>query len=103
MTYPGLVLRTVRGHLADGAVVIVMDERADETPVAPSGDPVQRFLAGISPLWCFPQGVGGPTAQPHGAVFRPAHVRGIARQAGFTGIEVLPIEHPSWRFYQLHA
>jgi SAM-dependent methyltransferase len=103
MTYPALVLRTVRQHLAEGAVVIVMDERADENLVAPSDDPVQRFLAGISPLWCFPQGVSGPAAQPYGAVFRPAHVREVARQAGFTGVDVLSIDHPSWRFYQLHA
>jgi 2-polyprenyl-3-methyl-5-hydroxy-6-metoxy-1,4-benzoquinol methylase len=102
MTYPSLVLRTVRGHLADGAVVIVMDERADETLVAASDDPVQRFLAGISPLWCLPQGVSGPTAQPYGAVFRPAHLREVARQAGFTGVDVLPIDHRFWRFYRLN-
>jgi SAM-dependent methyltransferase len=102
MTYPSMVLRTVRGLLTDGAVVIVMDERADDTLVAPSSDPVQRFLAGISPLWCFPQGVRGPTAQPPGAVFRPAHVRDVVRQAGFHGVDILPIDHPSWRFYQLH-
>ena len=103
MTYPALVLRTVRRYLAEGAVVIVMDERADENLVAPSDDPVQRFLAGISPLWCFPHAVSGPVAQPYGAVFRPAHVREVARQAGFTGVDVLSIDHPSWRFYQLHA
>ena len=103
MTAPALVLRTVRGMLAEQAVVIVADERADETLVAPSDDPVQRFLAGISPLWCFPQAVGGPDDQPYGAVFRPSHVREVARQAGFSGVEVLPIDHPSWRFYRLRG
>lgn len=103
MTSPALVLRTVRAHLAEGAVVIVMDERADDDLIAPSGDPVQRFLAGISPLWCFPQAVSGPDAQPYGAVFRPSHLTEVARQAGFAGADVLPIDHPSWRFYQLRG
>jgi SAM-dependent methyltransferase len=102
MTSPALVLHHLRAHLTDGAVVIVMDERADEFLVAPSDDPVQRFLAGISPLWCFPQGVNGPAAQPYGAVFRPSDLRKVARQAGFAGVDVLPIDHASWRFYQLH-
>ena len=101
MTAPALVLRNVRGHLTERAVVIVMDERADENLIAPSDDPVQRFLAGISPLWCFPQGVSGPDAQPYGAVFRPSHLSEVARQAGFTAVDVLPIDHPFWRFYQL--
>jgi SAM-dependent methyltransferase len=103
MTSPALVLRTVRGHLAERGMVIVMDERADETLIAPSEDPVQRFLAGLSPLWCFPQGVSGPDAQPYGTVFRPSHLREVARQAGFTGVDVLPIDHPSWRFYRLRG
>lgn len=36
-----------------------------------------------------------------GTVMRPATLRRYARQAGFAGVEVLPIEHDFWRFYSL--
>jgi 2-polyprenyl-3-methyl-5-hydroxy-6-metoxy-1,4-benzoquinol methylase len=102
MTYPDRVLRTVRGQLAGSPVVVVMDERTDESLVTGSDDPVQRFFAGISPLWCLPQAITGPDTHPYGAVFRPAHLREVAERAGFTGVEILPIDHPTWRFYRLH-
>jgi hypothetical protein len=34
---------------------------------------------------------------------RPGVLKGLARQAGFTTVEILPIEHPFWRFYQLRS
>jgi hypothetical protein len=30
-------------------------------------------------------------------------LRGYAKDAGFTGVDVLPIENPLWRFYRLTA
>ena len=36
-----------------------------------------------------------------GTVMRRETVEGYARQAGFTGFEVLPIENDFWRFYRL--
>ena len=32
---------------------------------------------------------------------RPSVLRGYAREAGFSDIEVLPIENDFWRFYRL--
>jgi hypothetical protein len=32
---------------------------------------------------------------------RPATFTAIAQAAGWTGVDVLPIEHPFWRFYRL--
>jgi hypothetical protein len=34
-------------------------------------------------------------------VMRPETLRAYARQAGFSGVEILPIEHDFWRFYRL--
>jgi hypothetical protein len=34
-------------------------------------------------------------------VMRPSRFRGIARKAGWSDIEILPIDHPFWRFYRL--
>jgi len=36
-----------------------------------------------------------------GTVMRPARLREYARQAGFAGIEVLPVGADLWRFYRL--
>ena len=36
-----------------------------------------------------------------GTVMRPQILRRYASQAGFSGVEILPIEHDSWRFYRL--
>ena len=36
-----------------------------------------------------------------GTVIRPSTVESIAREAGFTGFTILPVEHESFRFYRL--
>jgi hypothetical protein len=36
-----------------------------------------------------------------GTVIRPDTVRAYANEAGFARVDVLPIEHDFWRFYQL--
>ncbi|MBB5867003.1 SAM-dependent methyltransferase [Allocatelliglobosispora scoriae] len=101
MGYPDRVLRTARRALGDGGSLIVMDEAVDETLVPASDDIVQRFFANMSPLWCLPQGRDAADMDPVGTVMRPAKLRQLAEAAGFAGTEVLPIEHPFFRFYRL--
>jgi hypothetical protein len=36
-----------------------------------------------------------------GGVMRPATLRRYATAAGFAAVEILPIQHLSWRFYLL--
>jgi hypothetical protein len=36
-----------------------------------------------------------------GTVMRPATLRRYATEAGFSGIETLPIDNELWRFYRL--
>jgi len=101
MAYPDRVLRNVRRQTTEGGWVVVMDEAVDEELIAPNADPIQRFFANVSPLWCLPQGRPAPDAHPVGTVMRPAALRALATEAGFEEVEVLPIEHPMWRFYRL--
>jgi ubiquinone/menaquinone biosynthesis C-methylase UbiE len=98
MAHPVLALEGARNALADGGTVIVMDENV--TDVLTPGDPAQIFFATASVLWCVPQGRVDPTSETPGPVMRPAMFESIARRAGFTAVEVLPIEHPFWRFYR---
>jgi SAM-dependent methyltransferase len=103
MAYPDRVLAATRGQLAEGGTLLVMDEATDDELVAPTEDPIQRLFAGISPLWCLPQGITGPDARPVGTVLRAGRLRELAADAGFGAVEVLPIEHPLFRFYRLTA
>ena len=93
-------LVAARRALARGGTVLVMDENVDETLVAP-GDEVQRFLAAASVIWCTPQGRIDDDSEVIGAVMRPARLRELAADAGFRTADILPIEHPFWRFYRL--
>jgi SAM-dependent methyltransferase len=97
---PVEALRNARAALRPGGTVLVVDERADETFTAP-GDEVQRFFAAASAIWCLPQGRVGTEPEPIGAVIRPDDMRALARRAGYSAVEVVPIEHPFWRFYRL--
>jgi len=89
-----------RQALNPQGTVVVMDERAAEKFTAP-GDPVERFFAACSPLWCVPQGLVGPDPRPIGPLMRPDTLRSLAAEAGFGDASVADIEHPFWRFYRL--
>jgi predicted O-methyltransferase YrrM len=98
---PVEALTTCRLALKPGAPLIVMDENVAEHPTAPA-DEVERFMAAGSTLWCTPMG-HGPGSEVVGAVMRPAKLEDLAKRAGFQGTEILPIEHPFFRFYRLTA
>jgi len=101
VAHPLEVLVAARQALAPGGTVLVMDENADDSLVAP-GDEVQRFLAAASVLWCTPQGRVDADSEVIGAIMRPARLRELAAAAGFARVDVLPIEHPFWKFYRLN-
>jgi len=95
-------LTAAREALLPGGTVLVMDENVDDVLVAP-GDEVQRFFAAASVIWCTPQGRVEPDSEVVGAVMRPDRLRDMAAAAGFAGVDILPIEHPFWKFYRLSA
>ena len=89
-------LRLVR----DDGMVLVMDERVPEEFTG-RGDPVEQLMYGFSLLVCLPDGMSHEGSVGTGTVMRPATLRGYAQQAGFADLEVLPIEHDTFRFYRL--
>jgi 2-polyprenyl-3-methyl-5-hydroxy-6-metoxy-1,4-benzoquinol methylase len=100
MSRPVEALRAARGLLAPGGAVLVCDERTEDRFEAPAGE-VERFLYGASILHCLPVGMVGEGAAGTGTVMRVETVRSYAAEAGFTGFDVLPIEHDFYRFYRL--
>ena len=97
---PAGALRHARAAVRPGGRVLVVDERAAESFTAPGGE-TERFFAAASAIWCLPQGRVGPGPEPAGTLIRPAAMRDLAREAGYAGAEIVPIEHPVWRFCRL--
>jgi SAM-dependent methyltransferase len=100
MSHPVEVLRTACGLLSDGGRVLVGDERTAERFALDAGD-VERLYFGFSVLHCLPVGMVGENPAGTGTVMREHTVRGYAREAGFTGFDVAPIENDFLRFYLL--
>lgn len=101
MPDPIAVLRAMRRLVVPGGYVLVMDERTEDAYAAPAG-PVERLLYGFSLLCCLPDGLSQPDGIGTGTVMRPSTLAGYATEAGFTAVEVLPVEHEMFRFYRLH-
>jgi 2-polyprenyl-3-methyl-5-hydroxy-6-metoxy-1,4-benzoquinol methylase len=100
MSYPVDVLRAARGLLADGGVMVIGDERTQDSFTAPASE-IERLYYGFSLFHCLPVGMVGEGAAGTGTVIRAETVKRYADEAGFSSCEVLPIENDFWRFYLL--
>jgi SAM-dependent methyltransferase len=100
MARPVDVLRAVRAALDGEGAMLVVDERTRETF---SGEPDEReaYMYGWSVFDCLPAGMFEQPSAGTGTAMRPGTLEGYASEAGFTGFEVLPIEHDSFRLYLL--
>ncbi len=94
------VLATMRRLVKPDGQVIVMDERVAER-FPGRGDDIERLMYGFSLFVCLPDGLSHSPSAGTGTVMRPDTLRRYAEQAGFSGLEVLPIENDLWRFYRL--
>jgi 2-polyprenyl-3-methyl-5-hydroxy-6-metoxy-1,4-benzoquinol methylase len=102
MSRPVEALQVMRGMLAPGGAVLVVDEKVAEKFTAP-GDDVERLMYGFSVLCCLPAGLSETPSAGTGTVMRPATLRRYAREAGFRSVDILPIEHDFFRLYLLSA
>jgi 2-polyprenyl-3-methyl-5-hydroxy-6-metoxy-1,4-benzoquinol methylase len=100
MSRPVEALRAMRSMVDNDGVVLVVDERVGEKFQAPS-DERERLMYGFSVLHCLPVGMAEQPSAGTGTVMRPATLRHYASEAGFSGVEILPIENDLWRFYRL--
>lgn len=84
----------------DGAVV-VMDEAVADTVTTPR-DQLEQVMYGYSLFICLPDGMSSTPSAGTGTVMRKSILESYARQAGFSSVDVLPIEDFGFfRFYQL--
>jgi SAM-dependent methyltransferase len=103
MPRPVEVLAAIRQVVKPDGAVIIMDEAVADEFTAP-GDELERLMYGFSLFICLPDGMSSPPSVGTGTVMRPSTLASYAREAGFEGVDVLPIEDFGfWRFYRLRA
>jgi 2-polyprenyl-3-methyl-5-hydroxy-6-metoxy-1,4-benzoquinol methylase len=100
MARPADALRAARGMLRPGGSVVIADELVEDEFRAPASD-LERYHYGWSVVSCLPGVMGDQGTAATGAVMRLHTLRDYARQAGFPGVQVLPIESEGLRFYRL--
>ena len=97
---PVEVLRAAREALNPDGVVLVADEPCGDAFAGPAGEEERRHY-GYSVLHCLPASMTEPGSAATGTVIRPDIVRRYARDAGFSAVEVLPVESVAFRLYLL--
>jgi SAM-dependent methyltransferase len=102
MPDPVSVLATMRSMVGDDGAVIVMDERVGDHFTG-DPDPVEQLLYGFSLMCCLPDGRDAPESVATGTVMRLPTFERYASAAGFSSVEVLPIDHDLFRFYRLRT
>jgi 2-polyprenyl-3-methyl-5-hydroxy-6-metoxy-1,4-benzoquinol methylase len=102
MAYPVDALRAMRELLAPDGAALISDEKVAES-LAENTGPLGRLYYNFSVLHCLPQSMAHPGSAATGAVIRPSTVRRYAADAGFTRVEILPVDHPLFHLYRLGA
>ncbi len=100
LPHPTHVLATMRSLVKPDGHVVIMDEAVGDH-FGQRSDAIERLMYGFSMFVCLPDGMAHEGSAGTGTVFRPSVLEAYALQAGFKGIEVLPIQNDLWRFYRL--
>jgi SAM-dependent methyltransferase len=99
MSDPISVLKGARQLLADGGTLIVADEHTGESVTDPG--PIDSFFYIASVLYCLPQSLASQPSAAIGTVIRTPTMKSLGHAAGFSRVEILPIENDFWTFYKL--
>jgi 2-polyprenyl-3-methyl-5-hydroxy-6-metoxy-1,4-benzoquinol methylase len=99
---PVEILAAARQALAPGGAVLVADEAVAPHFTAP-GDQLERMMYGWSIVHCLPASLVEQPSAAIGTVIREDVVRCLAAEAGFSSVEVLPIDGGFFRLYELRT
>jgi SAM-dependent methyltransferase len=100
LAHPVDVLRAARLALAPGALVLVADEITGDEFNGPA-DETDRRHYGWSVLHCLPASMTEPDSAATGTVIRSSTVRAYAEAAGFSTVEILPVDSVAFKLYLL--
>jgi SAM-dependent methyltransferase len=102
MARPVEALAAGRKALAEGGMVIVVDEKVAPRFTAP-GDIVERLMYGWSITHCLPAALAEQPSAALGTVLREDDVRRLAGAAGFGSARVVDVDAGFFRVYRLEG
>jgi 2-polyprenyl-3-methyl-5-hydroxy-6-metoxy-1,4-benzoquinol methylase len=102
MSRPVEVLRALRQALGPGGTLLIADEKVAEHFHAPA-DEIERLMYGWSIVHCLPVSLAETPSAALGTVVRSETIRELARDAGFSRVEVLPVDGGFFRLYRLRV
>jgi 2-polyprenyl-3-methyl-5-hydroxy-6-metoxy-1,4-benzoquinol methylase len=102
MSDPVAALRTMRRLIKPGGTVLIVDERVGSSFLSGDGE-LDSLMYGWSVLHCLPVGLHGETSAGTGTVMRPATLERYAQEAGFSRVEILPVDAGFFRLYRLYT
>ncbi|MGE5634235.1 MAG: class I SAM-dependent methyltransferase [Deltaproteobacteria bacterium] len=100
MPYPIESLQKIKEMLSPQGVVLVADVKMQET-LEKKNDFVGRLYYNFSVLLCLPQSMAYSNSKATGAAMTPSTFKRYSKEAGFSTVDLLPIEHFMWKFYRL--
>lgn len=100
---PIFVLRNMKKLAGSTGTVLIMDEKVPEsfTGDSSSDNDVEKLMYGFSLQCCLADCKSRPNSAETGTVMRPSQLERYSIQAGFRGLEILPVQHDVFRFYKL--
>jgi hypothetical protein len=100
MAYPVEALRKMKEMVSKDGAVLVADVKMDDK-LQNKNSFAGRLYYNFSILLCLPQSLEYPGSKGTGAAMTPSTFLQYAKDAGFSKIDRLPIEHFIWDFYLL--
>ena len=100
MAYPIEALRRMKDMVSANGAVLVGDVKMKDK-LEEKNDFAGRLYYNFSVLLCLPQSMEYPNSAATGAAMAPSTFRTYAKEAGFSKVDILPIEHFIWQFYRL--
>jgi 2-polyprenyl-3-methyl-5-hydroxy-6-metoxy-1,4-benzoquinol methylase len=100
MAYPIEALRRMKDLVSANGAVLVSDVKMKDK-LEEKNDFAGRLYYNFSVLLCLPQSMEYPNSASTGAAMTPSSFRKYANAAGFSKVDILPIEHIMWQFYRL--
>ena len=100
MAYPVRALRRMYNLAGPDGVVLIADEAVGDT-LEENRNFLGHLMYNFSVLHCLPQAMIFPDSAATGTVMRPSLMRQYASEAGFSSVDILPIENAFWHFYRM--
>jgi 2-polyprenyl-3-methyl-5-hydroxy-6-metoxy-1,4-benzoquinol methylase len=103
MTQPTEMMRTIRESLKDDGTWLLVDIKAhDSLEMNVTKNPMASLLYGVSVLSCMSSAMSSPDGEGLGTLgLSSSKAQNMARAAGFSSFEQLPIEHSVNAFYEV--